>query len=208
MYLHEDRHVLPGTILGYLSAFNATVQMSTEVNWTADPSVRCLISAFRQAHLGSRKIPLDWDLAAVLKEFSKPPFEPMRTAGFKFVTYKALFLFALASIKRRGEIHACVWDTAKFSKDNVFTVHLDPTFVFKNAAHLRDRTAAAVIPFTGLRHRVSDPSELSLCPVRAMRIYMDRARPLRGLALRRLFGLVQLLSSGTADDHVERHHPG
>ncbi len=45
------------------------------------------------------KVP-PWDLAVVLRYLSGAPFEPRKAL------HKALFLLALASGKRRGELHA------------------------------------------------------------------------------------------------------
>ena len=49
-----------------------------------------------------------WNLSVVLNELTKAPFEPMKDTDLKHLTLKTTFLLALASSKRRSEIHAWV----------------------------------------------------------------------------------------------------
>ena len=49
-----------------------------------------------------------WNLSVVLNELTKAPFEPMQDTDLKHLTLKTAFLLALASGKRRSEIHAWV----------------------------------------------------------------------------------------------------
>ena len=48
----------------------------------------------------------EWNLALVLSALTKPPFEPLDQASDQLLIWKTFFLIALASGKRRGEIHA------------------------------------------------------------------------------------------------------
>ena len=48
-----------------------------------------------------------WNFS-VLNELTKAPFEPMKDTDLKHPTLKPAFLLALASGKRRSEIHAWV----------------------------------------------------------------------------------------------------
>jgi hypothetical protein len=47
-----------------------------------------------------------WDLGIVLKASQLSPFEPLDLISFKFLTYKCCFLLALATGRRRSELHA------------------------------------------------------------------------------------------------------
>ncbi len=49
---------------------------------------------------------LTWDLAIVLQGLSLAPFEPLEEAPAKFLTLKALFLLAISSLKRIGDLQA------------------------------------------------------------------------------------------------------
>ena len=50
--------------------------------------------------------PPAWDVALVLQSLTGAPYEPLRDAEERFLTHKTLFLVALASAKRVGELHA------------------------------------------------------------------------------------------------------
>ena len=67
---------------------------------------RLLSSFHRDRPKSSRNLP-KWNLS-VLNELTKAPFEPMKDTDLKHLTLKTAFLLALASGKRRSEIHAWV----------------------------------------------------------------------------------------------------
>ena len=68
---------------------------------------RLLSSFHRDRPKSSRNLP-KWNLSVVLNELTKAPFEPMKDTDLKHLTLKTAFLLALASAKRRSEIHAWV----------------------------------------------------------------------------------------------------
>ena len=49
--------------------------------------------------------PPAWDVALVLQSLSSPTYEPLKTVEERFLAHKTLFLIALASAKRVGELH-------------------------------------------------------------------------------------------------------
>ena len=61
-----------------------------------------LLSSFHRDRLPK------WNLSVVLNELTKAPFEPMKDTDLKHLILKTAFLLALASGKRRSEIHAWV----------------------------------------------------------------------------------------------------
>ena len=54
---------------------------------------------------------LAWNLSLVLHQLTKAPFEPIKEASLKHLTFKTVFLLALGSGKHRSEIHA--WQNKK-----------------------------------------------------------------------------------------------
>ena len=66
---------------------------------------RLLCSFHRVRPKSSRILP---NLSVVLNELTKAPFEAMKDTDLKHLTLKTAFLLALASSKRRSEIHAWV----------------------------------------------------------------------------------------------------
>ena len=105
LYLFENRKLQPSTIDGYRSAIadklgNSALNISKDENLT-----RLLDSFHRDRPKGRRGIP-SWNLSLVLCQLTKPPFEPIKEASLKHLTFKTVFLLALGSGKRRSEIHA------------------------------------------------------------------------------------------------------
>ncbi len=120
-----------------------------------------------------------WDLALVLRALQIAPFEPLQSVELKFLSMKTLLLTALASIKRVGDLHA-------FSVDKLF-LEFGPA---DSSATLRPRPGyVPKVPTTPFRDQVvnlqalpleeADPALALLCPVRALRQYVDRTRSFR-----------------------------
>ena len=181
MYLFEDKKLQPSTIDGYRSAIadklgNTTVNISKDDNLT-----RLLESFHRDRPKGRRGVP-SWNLSLVLHQLTKAPFEPLKEASLKHLTFKTVFLLALGSGKRRSEIHA--WQNrnirhqADWSKVSLFP---SPSFLSKNqlAKEGPESVAPVVIPALAPTLDKSLKADRSLCPVRALRYYLDRTSDLR-----------------------------
>ena len=105
MYLFEDRKLQPSTIDGYRSAIADKLGSST-LNISKDENLTRLLDSFhRDRPKGRRGIP-SWNLSLVLHQLTKAPFEPIKEASLKDLTFKTVFLLALGSCKRKSEIHA------------------------------------------------------------------------------------------------------
>ena len=61
-----------------------------------------------------------WDLDKVLEYLSGPPFEPLAEASFRNQSRKALFLLAMATAKRIGELQAFSFSVSYRGDDLVF----------------------------------------------------------------------------------------
>ena len=181
LYLFEDRKLQPSTIDGYRSAIadklgNAVVNVSKEDNLT-----RLLESFHRDRPKGRRRIP-SWNLSLVLHQLTKAPFEPLKEATLKHLTFKTVFLLALGSGKRRSEIHAWqhrnIRHQSDWSKVSLFPF---PSFLSKNqlAKEGPESVAPVVIPALAPTLDRSLKSDRSLCPIRALRYYLDRTSDLR-----------------------------
>ena len=148
LYLFQDRNLQPGTIDGYKSAIadklgNYPTNISIDENLT-----RLLDSFYRDRPKGRRGIP-SWNLSLVLHQLTKAPFEPLKEASLKHLTFKTVFLLALGSGKHRSEIHAWVykniWHQTDWSKVSLYP---SPSFLSKNqlAKEGPDSVALVVIP--------------------------------------------------------------
>ena len=179
IYLFEDRKLQPSTTDGYRSAIadnlgNTTVNISKDENLT-----RLLESFHRDRPKGRRGIP-SWNLSLVLHQLTKAPFEPLREASLKHLTFKTVFLLALGSGKRRSGIHA--WQHKNIRHQSDWSkVSLFPFFLSKNqlAKEGPESVAPVVIPALAPTLDKSLKSDRSLCPVRALHYYLDRTSDLR-----------------------------
>ena len=100
MYLFQDRELQPSTIDGYRSAIadklgNSPLNISKDENLT-----RLLHSFHRHRPKGRRDIP-SWNLSLVLHQLTKAPFEPIKEASLKHLTFKTVFPLARANAEVR-----------------------------------------------------------------------------------------------------------
>ena len=58
-----------------------------------------------------------WNLSLVLHQLTKAPFEPLKEASLKHLTFMSVFLLALGSGKRRSEIHARLHKNIRHQSD-------------------------------------------------------------------------------------------
>ena len=183
LYLFQDRKLQPSTIDGYRSAIadklgNSPLNISKDENLT-----RLLDSFHRDRPKGRRGIP-SWNLSLVLHQLTKAPFEPLREASLKHLTFKTVFLLALGSGKRRSEIHAWQHKNIRHQSDlSKVSLYPSPSFLSKNQLPKEgpDSVAPVVIPALAptLSTDKSLKSDRSLCPVRALCYYLDRTSDLR-----------------------------
>ena len=181
LFLFQEKYLQPSTIEGYRTAIADKVGNSN-VNISKDENLTRLLESFhRDKPKGRRGIP-NWNLSLVLHQLTKPPFEPLRKASLKHLTFKTVFLLALGSGKWRSEIHAWVHKNIRHQEDwsNV-SLSPSPSFISKN--HLAKEgpscVAPVIIPALAPSLDRSLKEDRSLCPVRALRYYLDKTKDLR-----------------------------
>ena len=127
---------------------------------------------------GRRGVP-SWNLSLVLHQLTKAPFEPMRKASLKHLTFKTVILLPLDSGKRRSEIHAWLYKNIRH-QENWTQVSLYPSTSFLSKNQLaREGPSCVVIPALAFSLDKSLTEDKSLCLVRALRYYLDRTKDLR-----------------------------
>ena len=181
LYLFKERNLQPSTIEGYRTAIADMIGNDT-VQFGKDESLTRLLDSFhRDKPKGTRGVPA-WSLSLVLHQLMKAPFEPMRKASLKHLTFKTAFLLALGSGKRRSEIHAWLYRNIRHQENwSQVSLYPSPSFLSKNQL-ARDGPAAVapvVIPALAPSLDRSLKEDKSLCPVRALRYYLDRTKDLR-----------------------------
>ena len=153
-----------------------------KLNISTDENLTCLLDSFhRDKPKGRRGVP-SWNLSLVLHQLTKAPFEPLRKASLKHLTFKTVFLLALGSGKRRSEIHAWLYKNIRHQENwSQVSLYPSPSFLSKNQL-ARDGPASValvVIPALAPTLDKSLSEDRSLCPVRALRYYLDRTKDLR-----------------------------
>jgi integrase len=177
----------PGTIEGYRSAIAHTYRTTGGWDVGSNPELTSLISNFYVQRPKTRPVPPDWDLTFVMHTFTEPPYEPMATATVECITLKTAFLLAFASGRRRGELHALQTTRLTHSQHwNSVTIHTSPDFVAKTHVPRRGTQSMAPLSIPALKGILGPDMEEEklLCPVRALRFYLDRTQSFRGTRTR------------------------
>ncbi len=199
------------TILGYRTAINRVLSQKG-LKVSEDKDISALISHFALERPVNSNLYPKWDLKIVLDALRKQPYEPLISASLYHVTRKTVFLLILASGVRRGEIHALdvnnIWDTNQ-GKEMLLTPN--PKFMAKAFKPL-----TGVGAFEGFKvPRLKDllgpnlEEENKLCPVRALKMYLNKTRSRRG-SIRNLWitcnkkGPVKAASKNTISSWVKK----
>ena len=172
----------PSTIEGYRSAIAHTYRSVNKWNVGSNVELTALIGNFYREKPKTRPTPPEWDLAFVLHTLSEPPYEPLAMASLEHLTLKTVFLLAFASGRRRGEIHALQVKGFERPPDwSSVTLHTSPDFVAKT--HVPRFGTQSMQPLTiPALSRILGPEmteDKVLCPVRALRYYIDRTVKIR-----------------------------
>ena len=120
------------------------------------------------------------DISLVLDQLASSTFEPLTEISLKFLSFKCLFLVALATSRRCSEIHALSGLSADIAhlRQGDIELRFLPEFRGKNQ---RPDSASPSVVLKAL------PSASKvLCPVRALKTYLKRIAPCRRLRRRLL----------------------
>ena len=180
-FLFKTEKAAVSTFRGYRSMLSSVYKFCL-LEISTSPILKDLtrsfeISAPRPVHQSP-----SWDLDKVLKYLSGPPFEPLADASFRNKTRKALFLLAMATAKRVGELQALSFSVSHRGDDLV--LHYDPFFLAKTESVSNPLPRSVIVQ--SLEDFVGDLPERVLCPVRAVR-YLRRAARSPGFTPNRLF---------------------
>ena len=116
LHLFKDKSLQPSTIDGYRTAI-ADMVGNEKLNISKNENLTCLLDSFHRDQPKGRQGVPSWNLSLVLHQLTKAPFETMRKASLKHLTFKTVFLLALGSGKRRSEIHAWLYKNIRHQKN-------------------------------------------------------------------------------------------
>ena len=171
-WLRSSRGISVSSIKGYRSMLSAVFRFHLPA-LSSHPVLRDLLRSFRISSAERQLRPPAWDLAMVLRYLNSSEFEPLSEASLCALSQKTLFLVALATAKRVGELQA-LSSVVTFVRSDTCLSYV-PQFVAKSESLTRS------IPRSFLVKSLSNfaaglDDDLLLCPVHALRIYLDRTR--------------------------------
>ena len=178
IHLRQDKGLSVSAVEGYCSALNSVLALKGR-DFAASREITTVLRSFSRSVNPVELRPPAWDVSLVLQSLTGAPYEPLRTCEERFLAQKTLFLLALASAKRIGELHALSyrvshtrnWGEVSFSFVTDFVAKTqDPSF-------LAPRFEGFSVP--ALPNARNNRNGRLLCPVRAVRVYLDRTAPHR-----------------------------
>ena len=105
IHLRHDKGLSVSTVKGYSFALNSV--LAVKGRDLASPwEITMLLRSFSRSVDPVELRPPAWDVALVLQSLTGAPYDPLRMCEERFLAQKTLFLLALASAKRIGELHA------------------------------------------------------------------------------------------------------
>jgi hypothetical protein len=178
LWLRDEKGLAVSTIEGYRTAIASTLRGKTGEDLGKDADLSRLLANFAREHRPRRSATPPWNLVTVLDSLIKPPYEPLHLAPMKFLTWKTVFLLAFATGSRRSELHALTKSFRRSEGWKSVTLFLDSSFIAKTelASSVKD-SRPLTIPALGTQTGHAEDS--TLCPVRALRCYMDRTSEIR-----------------------------
>jgi hypothetical protein len=165
----------PQTVKGYrtsLASVLIPLGGSAAIN---SPVLSQLLKGMEIARPRQSPVVPAWDLGVVLLALKRAPYEPLAAAPLKELTYKTVFLLAMASGGRRSELQALMHADAycQFAPLGAqVRLSFNPSFVRKNQ-RASETNAPLVVPAipTG-QAQFGHPN----CPVRALKLYHRRTK--------------------------------
>ena len=136
------------------------------------PLFSTFLKGVKRIRATPRRMFPSWDLPVVLDGLCKPPFEPLESADLRILSLKTVLLVALTTTKRVSDIQALSTSSEclRFSDDgDTVWLNLNPAFRTKNLL-------VPDLPVVLRAFRPPDARLHGLCPVRALRLYVDKTK--------------------------------
>ena len=183
IHLRHDKGLSVSAVKGYSSALNSVLARKGR-DLASPREITMLLRSFSRSVDPVELRPPAWDVALVLHSLTGAPYKPLRTCDECFLAQKTLFLLALASAKRIGELHAVSYHVSHSRGCAEVSSSFVPGFVAKtqDPSSLAPRFEGFIVP--ALPNARNNCNGRLLCPVRAVRCYLDRTAAHRPLCER------------------------
>ena len=181
-HLHHTEQKAYKTIQGYVTSISRFYKSKFGLDVGHNQDILDLIHNYKSQEQSQHALAPDWDLSRVLNSFTKAPYEPMNKSSIFHLTTKTVFLIALASSSRVSELHALIRQGLEHpEKDDWSTVviKVDPSFIAKTEISPTSFTSVT-IPALSPILSAELKEERVLCPIRALRYYIEATDKYRG----------------------------
>ena len=178
IHLRQDKGLSVSAVKGYCSALSSVLALKGR-DLAASREITTLLRSFSRSVNPVELRPPAWDVSLVLQSLTGAPYEPLRTCEERFLAQKTLFLLALASAKRIGELHALSYRVSHTRDWGEVSFAFVTGFVAKtqDPSSLAPRFEGFTVP--ALTNARKNRNGRLLCPVRAVKVYLDRTAPHR-----------------------------
>ena len=152
---------------------------SGKVSLSSHPDIRAFFKgAMRRFPPVLDRVP-SWDLPTVLKVLMCSPFEPLETLDLRLLMFKTVFLIAVTSAKRLGEIHAFdISPQMSIITPERVVLRKNANFLPKNPSVRNIQESIEYTPF-GVQTRHIEGSMRALCVCRTLSAYIRATRQIR-----------------------------
>ena len=173
IHLRHDKGLSVSAVKGYSSALNSVLALKGR-DLASSREITMLLRSFSRSVDPVELRPPAWDVALVLQSLTGAPYEPLRMCDERFLAQKTLFLLALASTKRIDELHALSYRVSHSRNWGEVSFSFVLGFVAKtqDPSSLAPRFEGFTVP--ALPNARNNSNGRLLCPVRAVRRYLDR----------------------------------
>ena len=173
IHLRHDKGLYVSAVKGYSSALDLVLALKGR-DLASSREITMLLHSLSRSVDPVELRPPAWDVALVLQSLTEAPYEPLRTCDERFLAQKTLFLLALASAKRIGELHAfsyCVSHSRGWAEVS-FSFVLGFVAKTQDPSSLAPRFEGFTVP--ALPNARNNRNGRLLWPVRAVGCYLDR----------------------------------
>ena len=170
--LRHDKGLSVSAVKGYSSALNSVLALKGR-DLASSREITMFFRSFWRFVDPVELRPSAWDVALVLQSLTGAPYEPVQTCDECFLAQKTLFLLALTSTKHIGELHTLSYRVSHARNWGEVPFSFVPGFVAKtqNPSSLAPRFEGFnVLALPNARNNRNG----RLCPVQAVRRYLDR----------------------------------
>ena len=145
-FLFKTEKAAVSTIKGYRAMLSSVFKFCLP-EISSSPILKDLVRSFEISAPRPLHHTPPWDLDKVLEYLSGPPFEPLAEASFRNKTRKALFLLAMATAKRIGELQALSFSVVSIGETIWFSIMT--RFFWQNKISVKPTSQVSHSPVSG-----------------------------------------------------------